>query len=107
MAEAANTEDYAREVGQRIIAARREFGMSQKELAELVQVSERSMQSYESGQVVPYRKLKDLAMVLNVSTSWILHGEAAKESAGDLAPILERISEQLDRIVEALTAKAA
>lgn len=69
----------AKEIGARIVQARKEMGgMRQEELAELIHVSTRSMQAYESGEVVPYRKLKDLERVLGRSMSWILHGEAGE-----------------------------
>lgn len=98
----AEDETYAREVGRRIVDARREMAMSQIELAELVHVSERSMQAYESGQVIPYRKLKDLAGVLNRPMSWILHGDAAQPSTGELAPTLEKIAGLLEEIRDAV-----
>ena len=99
----AEDETYAREVGQRIIQARKELSMSQVELAELVHVSERSMQAYEAGEVIPYRKLKDLAGVLNRPMPWILHGEAAEESTGELRPTLEKILEVLEEIRDAVS----
>jgi len=57
----------AQTVGQRIIAARNELGMRQIDLAELVGVSERSIQAYENDEVVPYRKMNDLSRVLGKS----------------------------------------
>ena len=97
--------DYALEVGDRIVRARREQNMKQVELAELVKVSQRSMQAYENGEVIPYRKMKELAEVLGVSTAWILHGE---DAAGDEAVRLlsiERQLEELTQVVRTLTRK--
>ena len=82
-------------VGQRIIAARKDLGMTQRELADLLHVSERSVQAYEGDDVVPWRFINDLAAILNRSPAWILHGEKAQELPGDLLPVLERISEDV------------
>jgi transcriptional regulator with XRE-family HTH domain len=62
-------------VGQRILAARNEQGMRQIDLAELVQVSDRSIQAYENDEVVPYRKMQEIAAILGVSVAWLLHGD--------------------------------
>ena len=67
-------------IGHRLVAARRELGIKQVELAELIHVSERTMQAYEADEVAPYRKLRELSEVLNVSMSWILHGDKAENS---------------------------
>jgi ribosome-binding protein aMBF1 (putative translation factor) len=53
-------------IGQRIRRARLEAGdMKQVELAELMQVSDRSIQSWEKGEVVPWSWIPKLAEVLN------------------------------------------
>lgn len=84
--------EWKRQIGQRIITARKELGMSQVELSELVDCSERSMQAYESGQVLPYRKLRELAAALNRTTHWILHGQDPNQTA-DAELVKELISE--------------
>ena len=64
------------EIGMRIAEARREAGgMSQRELADLIGVSERSVQAYEQGEVIPWRYVATLESVLGRPTAWILHGE--------------------------------
>lgn len=65
------------EIGERIIQARKELGMKQVELAELIHVAERTMQAYESGEVVPWRKLRDLERILDRPIAWFLHGDTA------------------------------
>ena len=82
-------------VGGRIIAKRKEMGMTQKELAELIHVHERSMLSYELNDVIPYRKIQDIADVLNVSPAWLLHGEKAREEPAEILPVLREILETL------------
>lgn len=67
------------EIGERIIQARKELGMKQVELAELIHVAERTMQAYESGEVVPWRKLRDLERILDRPIAWFLHGDAGHD----------------------------
>lgn len=88
----------AKTIGERLIAARKEQGMSQQEVADLIHVSSRSMQAYESDDVVPYRYLRELAEVLEKPMGWILHGDDAPEETGDLKPILLDILKELQKI---------
>jgi transcriptional regulator with XRE-family HTH domain len=95
-------EEYAKEVAERIVTARKAQGLTQVELAELVGVSPRSMQGYENAEVIPYRKMKDLARVLNRPVEWLLHGDEA------IAPAdvrLEGIEEKLDEILKKMNEK--
>ena len=97
-------EEKAVEIGQRIVLARRELGgMKQEELADLIGVSQRSMQAYESGEVVPYRKMKDLERVLRRPMAWLLHGDAAVESRDEQ---LAAIEHKLDLVLSLLGARA-
>ena len=82
-------------VGGRIIHARKQAGISQEELAELIGTSKRSMQAYEADEVVPYRKLNELSEILNVTKAWILHGDAAEQPVGDVAKVLGEIRDLL------------
>lgn len=85
-------QEHAVEVGRRIAQARREAdgtGMTQRELADLLGVSERSVAAYESGDVIPYRFMRDLEHYLGKPAAWLLHGT---ESRGD---ILEEILSEL------------
>lgn len=99
----AEVDQYAYEVGKRIRQARLETEggpLKQKELADLIQVSERSMSAYETGDVIPYFKMADIAAITGKSIAWILHGEKALETPGELAPILEDIRDVLGKILE-------
>lgn len=72
----AKDEQKAKEIGSRIQQARREAGgMTQRELGDLLGVTERSIAAYEAGEVVPYRFLRELERILGVEAAWILHGE--------------------------------
>jgi transcriptional regulator with XRE-family HTH domain len=86
-------------IGQRLIAARKEMGMKQAEVAELIHVSDRTMHAYESDEVVPFRKLRELSDVLGRPMFWILHGDKAEQTPGDLGPqilvVLQEIRDAL------------
>jgi transcriptional regulator with XRE-family HTH domain len=60
-----------KEIGARIRTARNEQGLTQIELADLLGISERSMQGYEIGEVIPYRRLHELSKVLQVSVPYL------------------------------------
>lgn len=85
------------DIGARIAAARKEAGLTQEELADLVSVSTRSLQGYESGDVVPYRHMGKIGEVVGRSVSWLLHGEASEDEATN-AERLERIEQTLGEI---------
>ena len=82
--------DRKRAIGRRIAEARRENGLTQKELAEALGVTRRSVQGYEAGAVVPYRHLHDLGRVLSRDPRSLL--------AGDIAQV-DRAPEPLRQIV--------
>jgi transcriptional regulator with XRE-family HTH domain len=68
----------AQEIGKRIAQSRREAeGMTQRELADLLRVTERSVAAYEAGDVVPYRFMRQLEEILQKPASWLLYGEDA------------------------------
>lgn len=92
-------EARAKEIGQRLALARREAdGMTQRELADLIGVTERSVAAYEAGDVIPYRFMRQLESLLNRPASWILYGEEqGAESKGQA-----RIEERLDEILALL-----
>lgn len=93
-------EEYALEVAARIVSARKEEGLTQVELAELIGVSNRSMQGYENAEVIPYRKMKDLARVLNRPVEWLLHGDDAVTPADER---LEAIEKNIELILKRLS----
>jgi len=95
--------DYSVEVGMRIVQARKELGLTQEELAELAGVSQRSMQAYETGEVIPYRKMREIAAVLETSPAWVLHGEDG--SVDTDVSSLQREVENLSKLVRAMSRK--
>lgn len=94
-------------IGRRLAQARREAGLTQEELAELVGVTTRSVQGYEAGSVVPYRHLRQLEAATNKPTGWLLYGDdGPSPPVGDvverLAHLVEQIAEDAERIAQAV-----
>lgn len=84
-------------IGARIATARREAGLTQEELGDLVGLSTRSVQGYEAGDVTPYKHLDKISEVVGRPVSWLLRGdeEIDEEASG---PRLARIEKQLAEI---------
>jgi PAS domain S-box-containing protein len=72
----------AAEVGARIAEARRHAGLTQQSFAAQLGVTRRSIQAYESGAVVPYKRLDQIGELLDRAPSWLLEGT----SSGDAGP---------------------
>jgi transcriptional regulator with XRE-family HTH domain len=86
----------AREIGKRIAQARLEAGgMSQVELADLLEVSERSVSAYENGEVIPYRHMRKLEQLLNKPIAFFLFGKEADDASIALSEKLEEIKRML------------
>lgn len=65
-----------REIGARIARARKMAGdMTQDELADLLNVSKRSVQDYEAGITVPWKHFQLLEDAFKKPLTWFLHGE--------------------------------
>jgi transcriptional regulator with XRE-family HTH domain len=88
-------------IGWRIARARKERGLTQEELAAAIGVSPRSIQGYEAGKVVPYRRLSQLAAVTNRELGWLLEGDAPRD-----APTDPELVERLVSLVEEVSAEA-
>jgi transcriptional regulator with XRE-family HTH domain len=85
-------------IGWRIARARKERGLTQEELAELIGVSPRSIQGYEAGKVVPYRRLAQLAEVTNRELGWILQGDPAEPATVADPVVLERLVTAVEEV---------
>lgn len=85
------------EIGKRIAQSRLELdGMAQRELADLVGVSERSIAAWELGETIPFRHMNRLEQILQKPAAWILYGETAQPV--DLGEQLSEIRSQLAEI---------
>lgn len=66
----------AKEIGRRISFARHEADhMTQAQLAELLNVSLRSVQDYERGSTVPWKHFSRLEEIFTRPLGWFLHGD--------------------------------
>ena len=96
----------AREIGKRIALARNEAGgMTQRELADLIGVTERSVSAYERGEVVPFRFIRQLESALARPAAWFLYGEdieqiAPGEVVANQAMIIKKLNAILKRLEE-------
>jgi len=63
-----------RRVGARIAEARRHAGLTQRELADTLGVTTRSIQNYEASVTVPYKHLRAIELLGRKRYGWILDG---------------------------------
>lgn len=93
------------EIGARIAQARHEAnGMTQEQLAELLNVSTRSVQAYEAGETMPWKYFRLLESIFKRPMGWFLHGdpETSTESAEEVVVRLDRIEQVLEELVARL-----
>jgi transcriptional regulator with XRE-family HTH domain len=86
--------EKAREIGARITEARQAAGMKQRELADLLGVSERSIQAYEQGETVPWRFGAALEQALNRPSAWFWYGREAEGLSGSSENLLRVLLEE-------------
>ena len=87
-------------VGRRIALARKEAGgMTQRDLADLLQISKRSVAAYEAGAVLPLRHLGKIETAVSKPKAWLLYGDEALPNPN---AILEKLEGVLDSIMESL-----
>ena len=86
-----DTEERKR-IGSRIARARRESGLTQRELAEQLGITTRSVQSYEAGAIVPWRHLRRIELVTQKRSGWLLHEEDGREGAVSARTITELLA---------------
>ena len=97
---ALNTEPDPKAVGRRIALARKEAGgMTQRDLADLLQISKRSVAAYEAGAVLPLRHLDKIETAVSKPKAWLLYGDEALPSP---SAILEKLEGVLDSIMDSL-----
>lgn len=87
-------DDERQGIGARIAAARREAGLTQRELADRLGVTTRSIQNYESGSIVPYKHLRRIEVLARRRVGWILSGDGSDDS---VSAHLERLEQAIQR----------
>jgi transcriptional regulator with XRE-family HTH domain len=93
----------ARDISARIQRARKEAGLTQEQLADLLEVIPRSVQNYESGRV-PWNKINAIGKITGKSPEWLLHGDAPDPFEGRPAA---KEQDQLLAIQETLESQTA
>lgn len=90
--------EFFKQIGQRMTQLRKEQGLTQQELADLLGVKQYVVASYETGRRrVPVSLLPDLAKSLGVSAEELL-GERNGHGKRGPSPRLQRQIEQLRRL---------
>lgn len=84
-----------KEVGKRIKLRRKQLGLTQKQLAEMVGLSEGSVSRYESGSIkdAPTQKLNDFANALCIEVAWIIGFKAETDKFQMAHDLVDRIQE--------------
>jgi len=92
-------EIFFKRLGQRIADLRKEQGMSQRKLAELLGLSQQIVASYETGERhIPVWRLLSLAGVLGVSPEELLsESEPARRKPGPV-PTIQRLVEKVNQL---------
>lgn len=91
-----------RQICQRIKQARKGAGLTQQEMADLLDLTLRGYQNYEKARA-PFRRLDDIARLTGVSQEWLLHGEPKAQPQGDLqAELSANVAELTTAMAEAL-----
>lgn len=81
-------------LAKRLIALRREQGLTQQQMADTLGVHVNSLKKYEAGQAQPsLEALKKIATALHVSTDFLLFEKDERSPAGELALQLEAVSQ--------------
>ena len=80
--------------------------MTQEQLADLLNVSKRSVQDYEAGETIPWKHFSRLEQVFGRDLGWFLHGEAESDAgATDVASKIDDLRllvEGVDRKIDTL-----
>ena len=89
----------AKEVGQRLARARKDAGMTQKQLGNLVGVTQRSVANWEAGKVVPYRHLRVIEAAVGRPAESLLYSDEARMEASAIIEELHHLRELLRQAV--------
>ncbi len=93
-------------IGQRIKKARLEVGLSQKELGQALQLSDKTISAYEVGRAQPsLEKLKQLSQATHKSISYFLDEKDPNNL--DLQLRVKQIEQELIEIKQAIKALAS
>jgi transcriptional regulator with XRE-family HTH domain len=88
-------------VGKRIALARKEAGVTQRQVSDHLGITETMVSNIERGIYSPYKYLTRLEGLLGKDREWFLHGTDGVQEQ-DLKLMLQQISERVDAIYEML-----
>jgi transcriptional regulator with XRE-family HTH domain len=86
------------EITARIRQARKEAGLTQPEMAKLLEVAMRTYQNYEDERV-PWDLMGRISDVTGRSLRWLLHGEDDAEPSQQVMLRLDRLDRKLDELL--------
>jgi len=87
----------AHAIGARIALARDLTGLTQEQVGEIATFSARSLQDWEAGVRIPFKHMREIAALFNVSIEWLLHGTPephADAEAGDVRAEVEALRKE-------------
>lgn len=92
------------EICERIATARNQAGLTQPELADVLEVHWRTIANWESRKnpTVPWNRLAEVADALGVTREWLMHGDSLPLSTPEFVQEVVKIQEQLGEILEVL-----
>lgn len=89
----------------RLRQARKEAGLSQQQLADLLNVHKRTVENYENVRV-PWDHLNEYGRFTNRPVEWFLYGQEALPPEGELAALTETV-ETLEQDLTAIRERLA
>lgn len=94
-----DTTRFAKELGTRIAACRKEQGLSQTQLGDLVGQSQQVIADYETGRRrIPACNLASIADALGVSTAKLLDGTEQPQAKRGPASKIDRLTAQIAKL---------
>jgi transcriptional regulator with XRE-family HTH domain len=97
-------------ISRRLAQARKQAGLTQRELGDAMQLHFRSVQNYESWKDdrIPFARLDEWAKVTGTSKEWLLHGEqpllTSAERLDAIEDELRRLTGEMEKVSELLPA---
>jgi transcriptional regulator with XRE-family HTH domain len=86
---------YPSSLGERLRCRRREKGWTQEQLAALAGTNQAVIQKIENGRSLRPRRINEIATALDVSPSWLMFGDAPKDSLDNEARAIGETWSQL------------
>ena len=74
----------------RLRELRKEIGLSQQQVADILKISRTAYNKYESGVIKPVRKINELAALFGVTADYILGRDETTDTAKKINPRVQR-----------------